>query len=104
MSAPTKIYCWVNAGGGSDWQSVMAMGADGRCICSHVSSSESFAKHDIGVTSDWKHDLYKAAYPDGYELEWVVDARPGRHAGLDAAYAANQASRATQIASAEVQP
>jgi len=92
MSEPTKIFCWVNAGKGTDWQVVMAMAEDGTCLASHVSSSESFAKHDIGITSDWKHETYKKHCPDGYELVWVDDARPGNHPGLDAAYAKNQAT------------
>lgn len=88
MSTP-KIYCWVNAGKNTDWQVVMALAEDGTSLASHVSSSEGFAKHDIGLTSDWKHDTYAKHYPGGYELEWVDD--PKNHAGLDAAYLKNQA-------------
>ena len=40
-------------------------------IASHWSSNEDFAKHDIGLTSDWKHEIYKQEFPEGYELEWV---------------------------------
>ena len=91
MSA--KIFCWVNSGKGTDWQVVMALAEDGTHLASHVSSSEGFARHDIGLTSDWKHEAYKAHYPDGYELVWVDDARPGQCPGLDDAYAKNQAKR-----------
>lgn len=85
------IFCWVNSGRGTDWQVVMAMAEDGTCLASHVSSNEDWAKHDIGITSDWKHEDYRRHYPDGYELVWVDDAKPGNHSGLDAAYAKNQA-------------
>ncbi len=91
MSA--KMFCWVNSGKGSDWQVVMALAEDGTFLASHVSSSDYFAKHDIGITSDWKHEAYKKHYPDGYELVWVDDATPGKCPGLDEAYARNQAMR-----------
>lgn len=102
-----KIYCWVNSGRGTDWQVVMAMAEDGHCLASHVSSCEAWAKHDIGYSSKWKHEAYAKHYPDGYELEWVDDAR--NHAGLDAAYAKNQAMRPpeptpVQSAADEVKP
>lgn len=93
-----KIFCWVNSGKGTDWQNVMAMAEDGTYLAGHLSSSEHFAKHDIGLTSDWKHDAYKKHYPDGYELVWVDDANPGNHAGLDEAYAKNQANAAAHKA------
>lgn len=41
------------------------------CIASHVSSGETFCKHDMGLTSNWKHDIYKELHPDGYELEFL---------------------------------
>lgn len=98
MSDKPKIYCWVNSGRGTEWQVVMAMAEDGHALASHCSSSEYFAKHDIGLTSDWKHDTYAKHYPDGYELVWVDDARPGECPGLDEAYAKNQALRPVEQA------
>lgn len=94
-----KIFAWVNGGKGTDMQSVNAMAEDGHFLAGHMSSAEFWAKHDIGITSDWKHDLYKAHYPDGYELEWVEDAR--NHAGLQAAYAKNQALKTPDRTSGE---
>lgn len=79
-----KIYCFINGGKGTDWQNVQALSEDGKFLAGHISSSEDFAKHDIGVTSDWKHEIYKKEYPDGYELEWVDD--PLNHAGIMRAY------------------
>lgn len=40
-------------------------------ITNHFSSGENWCKHDMGITSDWKHDVYDAMYPDGYELIWL---------------------------------
>jgi hypothetical protein len=86
-----KIYCWVNSGHGTDMQLVMAMAEDGHCLASHLSSSEDWAKHDIGHShSDWKHGNYTAHYPGGWETEWIPDAEVRTHQGLNAAYARNQ--------------
>lgn len=79
-----KIYCFVNGGKGTDWQNVQALSEDGVFLAGHISSSEGYAKHDIGMTSDWKHDIYKETYPEGYELEWVDD--PKNHDGITKAY------------------
>lgn len=40
-------------------------------IANHGSSGETWCKHDMGITSDWKHDIYKVEHPDGYELVWL---------------------------------
>ena len=48
-----------------------ALAEDGNCIASHYSSGRNWAKHDMGITSDWKHEVYEKHYPDGYELEWI---------------------------------
>lgn len=48
---------------------------DGRnkfnCIAQHFSTGEGFCKHDMGITSNWKHEIYDKLYPDGYELKWL---------------------------------
>lgn len=90
-----RIYLFVNSGKGSDNQEGMAIAEDGKYLAGHLSSSEAWAKHDMGLTSEWKHDLYRAHYPDGYEVEWVD--KPREHAGLMAAYAKNQALRPEEI-------
>ncbi len=48
-----------------------AMTEDGEVLAEHLSSSESWARHDMGLESDWKHDRYRERFPDGYELLWV---------------------------------
>lgn len=66
-----------------------ALAQDGHCLCSHFSSSIGFAKHDMGLTSDWKHEHYKAHAPDGYTLIWIDD--PETDARWIAAVALNKA-------------
>jgi len=64
-----------------------AVAEDGRGLASHLSSGVDFSKHDMGLTSDWKHVHYTREYPDGYELEWVDDV--DNHAGLQGALQLN---------------
>lgn len=76
-----KIYVWcfrnelgsgaVNGSTRGGDVSGYGMAGDGKVLASHWSSSESFAKHDLGISSDWKHDKYKEHYPEGYELIWL---------------------------------
>lgn len=78
-----KIFCFIN-GSSPNWHEVAALSEDGYFLTSHISSSEMWAKHDIGITSDWKHDVYKKHYPDGYELVWIENPRESKE--LDSAY------------------
>lgn len=82
-----KIYCFINSAQ-PEWYQVCAIAEDGHCLAQHTSSTPVWAQHDIGITSDWKHDNYKKHYPKGYELEWVNDVL--KHTGLMAAYEKNQ--------------
>jgi hypothetical protein len=86
------IYGFVN-GGGSYGVLVEALSDEGLFLAQHACSSEGFGPHDIGATSDWKHEHYRRAYPDGYEVVWVPrsESRNNGHAGLNAAYAAHLA-------------
>lgn len=85
-----KIYLFVNSGKGTEWQCGSALSEDGEFLAGHCSSSEGWAKHDMGLTSDWKHEHYRERYPGGFELEWVDDAKT--HAGVQAAYAKHVAA------------
>lgn len=89
MSKP-KIYAFVN--GRVQWGDYLptALAEDGTSLAGHCSSSLSFAKHDIGIGSDWKHEAYRKHYPNGYELEWVDDV--STHAGVQAAIARHNAA------------
>jgi hypothetical protein len=50
-----------------------ALAEDGHGLCSHFSSHEAWSKHDLGLNSDWKHEIYEKKYPEGYELIWIDD-------------------------------
>lgn len=87
-----KIYCFCNTRS-PGWYVVLALCEDGVCLGLHASSTEAFAKLDIGYLSDehYRHEDYREHCPDGYELVWVDD--PKSHDGVMAAYARNQAMR-----------
>jgi len=65
-----------------------AVAEDGTGLCSHLSSNEEWSKHDMGLTSNWKHDIYNKHYPDGYELVWVDD--PDNSPEYQAAFVLNK--------------
>lgn len=85
MNKP-KIYALQNFSGGGEGPGI-GIAEDGAILADHWSSNSYWAQHDLGVTSDWKHDLYKAHYPDGYEVVWVEDAEVDGHEGLQKAFA-----------------
>lgn len=65
-----KIFCFINAANSLGYIPV-AISEDGEVLAEHCSSSEGYAKHDIGIGSTIKHELYKKKYPEGYELVWL---------------------------------
>jgi hypothetical protein len=89
MAAEPKIYVFLTG----RWErtgDVMsaALAEDGTGLGGHLSSSESWAKHDMGVTSNRKHEGYREHYPHGYEVVWLDN--PEADAGWQAAHALNQ--------------
>ena len=66
-----------------------ALGEDGHGLCSHYSSGKGYSKHDMGLTSNWKHDIYEECYPEGFELIWIDD--PDNSEEWKKAYSLNQA-------------
>lgn len=50
-----------------------AVREDGTVLTGHISRSIDWAKHDLGLTSTWKHEIYQEKCPEGYELVWVDD-------------------------------
>jgi hypothetical protein len=76
MEDVTTIYIFDNYGGQSQDVLGMAIAEDGRFLASHLSSSRAFMLHDMGVTSNWKHERYDKAYPDGWRLEVLEDGSP----------------------------
>jgi hypothetical protein len=78
MMEKSKIYIWFEPTDFlhySGWLNVRAVAEDGGYLASHVSSNEWWAKKDIGLTSDSKHEIYRSRYPNGYELI-LVDKAP----------------------------
>lgn len=74
-----------------------ALAEDGTGLAGHLSSNLSFARHDMGLTSGWKHDLYRKHYPDGYELVDLMDLDDlSQHAGYMAAFDKNRAMAASK--------
>jgi hypothetical protein len=82
------VFCQHAEGWGKEDVVGYAIAEDGTGIASHLSSNIAWSKHDMGITSDWKHDNYKEHYPDGYELEWVDN--PDTHEGLKSAMELNE--------------
>lgn len=96
-----KIYCFNN-GGTPGWYSAMAIADDGHVLAHHCCSHESFMRHDLGITSNWKHENYNKHFGEGnWELVWIDD--PKNSPELDAAGALNQKLR-EQVAEPVAQP
>jgi len=83
-----RIFCFINNPCAVDFLHVIAMCDDGYVLASHISSSECWAKHDIGITSEWKHEFYNEHCPDGFELVWIDN--PAGDPELAAAYVLHQ--------------
>ena len=89
MAIKHKIFCFSN-GGSPGFLSAVALADDGNVLAGHCCSHEVYMKHDLGITSDWKHDQYDKHFGAGnWELEWVGDT--AGHEGFRAALALNQA-------------
>jgi hypothetical protein len=93
-----KIFLWCNPAAGWGERDVIgyAIAEDGEGLASHLSSSESFARHDMGLTSTWKHDVYAAKYPDGYELVWLTRQEQDANDDFKRAIAINQQKNAPE--------
>jgi len=74
---PTEVYA-------------QSLAEDGTGLGGHLSTNESWAKHDIGLTSDWHHDEYRKHYPDGYEVEWIDTDKLDTHEGFQKALKLNR--------------
>lgn len=44
---------------------MVALTEDGDCIAEHLSSHTTWGKHDMGIDSNWKHDIYNSVYGEG---------------------------------------
>lgn len=68
-----KIYIFTEIVYSNGEIVVAALAEDGTYLASHYCSDEGFIAHDMGLTSNWKHDAYRRHYPDGYELVYLSD-------------------------------
>lgn len=76
---------WIPGQPVHDWNRMYAMSEDGEVLAGHLSSSPGFGVQDMGLlpgVSEWKHDLYEAKYPNGYDLVYMPDVKTpeGEHA------------------------
>jgi hypothetical protein len=63
-----KIWIICTPGQPQGWMLAESLAEDGRGGPQHICSSLRFVPHDMGLTSDWKHDTYDKMYPEGWEL------------------------------------
>lgn len=83
------IYCFNN-GGSPGWMNAVAIADDGHVLAQHICSNEGFMLHDLGITSNWKHENYNAHFGEGnWRVEWVQN--PAAHEGLQQAFKLNAA-------------
>lgn len=66
-----KIFVFIESSS-PYYLNAIAIDERGEILASHSSSDEDWAKHDMGFTSDWQHDLYNARHPAGWNLVWVA--------------------------------
>ncbi len=97
QTKPT-IYAFCN-GGEPGWLNMAALSEDGVFLAGHVCSSTVYGPHDMGVTGDWKHEIYRKYYPDGFEVVWVEADDPR----LRAAYKRHKAHTKEEYA-AKLEP
>ena len=92
MPKKAKIYGFFNSIQRYGDAVGIAISDDGIVIASHVSSSESWCKHDLGMNgkSNWKHDIYDKEFPDGWECEFVSLDNIDNHEGLQLALERNK--------------
>jgi len=50
----------------------VAMCECGDVLAEHLSSGEGFSRHDMGITSDWKHENYREHCGPDFQLQWVA--------------------------------
>lgn len=67
-----KIFIYARKPEGGSFVVSYAITKDNNeVLASHLSTNLEWAKHDMGVNSDWKHDVYMEKFPNGYELIWL---------------------------------
>lgn len=68
------VYAWCNSGGGTDWQTWMAMADTGHIFKSHCSSSRGWGMRDVGPTA-WGSEPYMSFFGPDFtpdDIEYIV--------------------------------
>jgi hypothetical protein len=92
MSNYPKIYIFANGETPVGDLIGTAIAEDGTLLGQHYSTNAFYMKHDMGLSSENKHNFYRAHYPDGFEVVFVPD--PSKNPGLLAALKRNQEATA----------
>lgn len=75
MDKKHEIYCFNN-GGAAGFYQALAVADDGNVLASHLCSHECFMAHDLGMTSDWKHEEYNKHFgAENWILVWIDDPK-----------------------------
>ena len=73
MDKKHEIYCFNN-GGSPRFLNALALADDGHVVAEHLCSNEFYMAHDLGITSDWKHEEYNKHFGEGnWTLIWIDD-------------------------------
>ncbi len=78
----------------------VAIAEDGAALTGHLSSDVNWLRHDMGLTGDWKHDIYDKHYPKGYTLVDLVALTKEQldaHVGFMAAVERHKAFKALEL-------
>jgi hypothetical protein len=95
-----KVYAFQNFVGGGEGPGI-GIAEDGTVLAEHWSSNPYWAEHDLGARSNWKHELYAAHYPEGFEVEFVPADKVDAHEGLQRALALNtQQAEVSEVSAA----
>lgn len=73
METKSRILCFCLPSGRDVIAYAVTEAEPGDVVESHYSSNVDFAKYDIGIHSERKHDTYRREFPNGYELVWIDD-------------------------------
>lgn len=90
MSDKKKIFVLSNGECGAGTVAI-ALCEDGEFLAEHVSGMEHYVPENMGIGTDWKHDIYnKHCGVDGWELEYIKPENKETHEGLKRAVELNQ--------------
>jgi hypothetical protein len=92
---------WTKGQEEHEWNNGYVIDPEGKIAAGHCSSSDWYLKADLGYLVDDKgnaltgpgsanREQYSKLYPEGFEIEWVEDARAGKNPEMDRRYALNQ--------------